>query len=599
MVRLSKKQLRDKVAYAYHYMEPGNNATKSLMDSNANVSNKNVSTLAAEMNKDIDVQVNRFALAQRIKTLFGKKVMKQFYKSLKNHEIYSHDESAIFSKPYCCAIDLHPFIENGMIPLGGDSKAPQHLASFCGSYINLIFAISSQFAGAVADVSFLGYFHYFAKKDFGATYLETNKTEVENAFQHIFYSLNQPAAARGYQSVFYNTSIFDKNYFDALFSQMLMPNGETLDWEGVNSLQHFFMKWFNAERTKALLTFPVITAAYLTENGKPKDEAFKKFLAQEMAEGNSFFHYNSDSVDSLASCCRLRNAIDKNQFAYTLGGTGIATGSKKVFSLNINRMVQDGRDILTEVSNLHKYLIAYDTILHDMQSKGMLPVYDAGYISLDKQYLTIGVNGVVEAAEYLGMDISYNPTYIKWLQELFGTILKGNAFGGEFYSQMLGRKIKFNTELVPAENLGHKFAQWDRKAKYVVPRDVYNSYLYRVEDNQLDFIDKLKIHGKEVLQFLDGGSACHLNFTEIPSAESWEKVIDLAAFYGCNYWTWNVRSTICNECGYISKFDRQVCEKCGSADVDWATRIIGYLKRITSFSEARQKEAGYRFYERP
>ena len=38
------------------------------------------------------------------------------------------------------------------------------------------------------------------------------------------------------------------------------------------------------------------------------------------------------------------------------------------------------------------------------------------------------------------------------------------------------------------------------------------------------------------------------------------------------------------------------CVKCGSTDVDYGTRVIGYLKRISNFSEARQREAGKRFY---
>jgi len=40
----------------------------------------------------------------------------------------------------------------------------------------------------------------------------------------------------------------------------------------------------------------------------------------------------------------------------------------------------------------------------------------------------------------------------------------------------------------------------------------------------------------------------------------------------------------------------EVCPKCGSEDLDYLTRIIGYLKRISSFSEARQTEAGIRYY---
>lgn len=598
MVKLSHSILKEKVDFAKRYMGEGNPSSLSEVDANANVERKNVATLAAEINKDTDVQINRFALGEKIEEMFGSEVRERYYRQLENHDIYAHDESSVFCKPYCVAIDLYPFIQKGMLPLGGDSQAPKHLDSFCGSYVNLIFSISSQFAGAVADVSFLTYFDYFARKDYGDNYLQTHTNLITNKFQHVLYTLNQPAAARGYQAVFYNTSIFDKYYFDSLFGNVYFPDGTNPKYESVAALQIFFMKWFNKERQKALLTFPVMTAAFQTEKGKAKDVAFKEFLAEEMSGGNSFFIYSSENIDSLSSCCRLKSNIVQNVFTYTLGGTGLATGSKKVFTINVNRLIQTGGQLLPLIDDLHKYLVAYDAILRDMQKAKMLPVYDAGFISLDKQYLTLGVNGIVEAAEYLGMDISYNEEYMQWVKAFLGGIKDKNQEDSKRYTEQYGHKIMFNTEFVPAENLGVKFAKWDKKAGLKVPRDCYNSYLYIVEDDSIDFIEKFKMHGEEVLQYLDGGSAYHLNLMEHPNKEAWLKIIDIATKYGCNYFTYNVRSTVCNKCGFISKQDKPRCVSCGSEDVDHATRIIGYLKRISSFSADRQKEAGLRFYHR-
>ncbi len=598
MVKLSKKQLKDKVAFAERYMGKGNNATKSLYDSNANVSSTNVSTLAAEINKDIDLQINRFYLGERIEKLFGKKAKKEYYKSLNNHEIYSHDETSIFCKAYCASINLYPFLSGGMLPLGGESKAPQHLASFCGSYVNLIFALSSQFAGAIGDSSFLTFFNYFAEKDYGKDYLNTNPTEIENAFQHIIYSISQPAAARGYQSCFWNISAFSKEYFDVLLGKTLMPNGELPNWENVNKLQKHFLTWFNKERTKAVLTFPVISIAMLTKDGKVVDTEFKEFIAKEMSDGNSFFIYTSDDVNSISQCCRLRSELDMNTFSYTLGSTGLDTGSKKVFTINVNRMIQDGRDVRTEVQKIHRYLVAYNEILYEMKEKGILPAYDAGYVTLEKQYLTVGVNGVVEAAEYLGYDINNNPAYLRWVKDLLSAISDENKKASKLYSEKFGKKIMFNTEFVPAENLGHKFSGWDRKDGYKVNRDIYNSYLYIVEDDSIDIFDKLAMQGKDVMQYLDGGAATHLNLQESPSAGTWLKIIDKATEYGNNYFCYNVRSTCCEDCGYISKKDLEKCPKCHSENVSYLTRVIGYLKKIKSFSAARQKEAGLRFYHK-
>ena len=305
MIKLSQKDLKDKENFFYSYMGmKKNNASLSEVDPNANVNNKNIATLGAEYNKDINVQVNRYILGERIEKLFGAELKQEYYRQLENYEIYSHDESTPGIRPYCVAIDLYPFINGGNISIGGSSKKPNNLQSFCGIYVNLIFLIASQFAGAVADVSFLTYFDYFARKDYGDDYLNTHKKEIENFFQQVIYTLNDPSVGRGNQAVFYNTSIFDKYYFESLFSKTVFPNFTNPKWESVNKLQKFFMSWFNQERTRAVLTFPVITAAgLLDENGIIKDLEFKEFITKEMSEGNSFFIYTSDTADSLASCC--------------------------------------------------------------------------------------------------------------------------------------------------------------------------------------------------------------------------------------------------------------------------------------------------------
>lgn len=596
MIRLSKKQLKEKREFVMKYMGGGNNATLSEVDPNANVSHKSVATLDGELNKDVTVQVNEYIHAEKIKELFGRKYQKRFINDLKNHVIYSHDCSSI--KPYCSAISLVPFIYNGASSLAGDSLAPKHLASFCGSYVNLMYSLAGGFSGALADVSLLTYFHYFAKKDYGDNYLKTNAKEVESFFQQIVYSLNSPAGARNHQSIFYNTSIFDRDYFEAMFGEAQYPDGASIIYEEVNKLQKFFMNWFGEERHKALLTFPVITASYLTKDGKAKDTEFVDFLAGQMAKGHSFFHYHSDNASALSSCCRLRNEVEMNQFAYSLGGTGMMTGSMKVITLNINRITQKGINLVEKVKDVHKYLIAYRVLMQEMEEAHLLPAYDEGYIALDKQYVTVGINGVVEAAEYLGYEITPNEDYLNWVKHFFGTISTQNKLGAKEYTEMLGRKVLINTEMVPAENLGVKFAKWDKRSGLKVPRDCYNSYLYRVEDDSIDFVDKFKMHGEEVLKYLDGGSAVHQNFNEIPTKGTWLKIIQKAIDTGSSYWTYNVKSTCCNSCGYIDMNTRQTCSKCGSTDVDYLTRVIGYLKKIKSFSAARQKEAGLRFYHK-
>ena len=444
----------------------------------------------------------------------------------------------------------------------------------------------------MATVEFLTYFDYFARKEFGDDYLETHQKAIENHLQHVVYALNQPAAARGYQSVFWNISIFDQYYFDSMFADFVFPDFSKANWSTVDKLQNFFLTWINSEREKAVLTFPVITAAMLTKDGACKDREFAKNLAAEKAQGNSFFIYLSDSADSLASCCRLRNEIVDNTFSFTLGAGGVATGSINVITMNMNRLQQDGRDLKTEIEKIQKYQVAYRKLMEDYLAQGALSVYDAGFITLDKQFLTIGINGMAEAAEYAGFTVGNNQEYKDFVADNLQVIFNANKVAKQEYGYM------FNTEFVPAENLGVKNAKWDSKDGYVTKRDCYNSYFYLVEDNDCNHLDKLVLHGREINQYLDGGSALHLNLDESLSTDAYVKLFDAAAKTGCNYFCVNVKITICNQCDHIDKRTLTSCSSCNSTDVDHGTRVIGYLKRVTSFSNDRQNEHSLRHYHR-
>ena len=615
-VKLTQKQIENKIEFIKDYTHAENPASGSKLDANANVTVKNLTSLACELNKDINIQVNRKILYNKISKLFDTDLADEYIRQLEEHEIYAHDETSL--APYCTAISMYPFITDGMKSLGGESAAPKHLHSFCGSFVNLIYAISCQFAGAVATVEWLMYFDWFARKDYGDNYLKTNKKEITDLLQQVIYCLNQPAGARNYQSTFWNISLFDKNYFDSLFGTFYFPDGTQPSWKSLQKLQNFFMKWFNEERTKALLTFPVVTAAMLVNDDKPVDEQFARDRAQDLAEGNSFFIYESNSVDSLSSCCRLRNELSDNEFSYSLGAGGVKSGSINVITINFNRLIQNvsksymiekeiNKDtmlkehmaelteriykaIQVQVEKIHKYQVSYRSIMESYKAHRMLPVYDAGFIDLDKQFLTTGINGLVEGCEYLGFEISDNEKYKNFVSGALKVTYDADKAGKAKFG------YKFNVEYVPGESIGVKHARWDKEAGLDVPRDCYNSYFYKVEDETLNEIDKFRMHGGDMVKYLDGGSALHLNLKDYPDAEQYYKMMCIAAKEGCNYWTTNVAITICESCGHIDKHTLDKCPACGSTSISYATRIIGYLKKISSFSKGRQIEAAKRFY---
>ena len=604
------REVKEKVDFLINYCNAKNAATGSKYDANANVEKKNIATLIGELPKSSFIRLNRRMLSDRIRDMYGKELADKYLHLLNNHFIYKNDETSMAN--YCASITMYPWLLAGTKGIGGNATQPTNLKSFCGGFINMVFMVSSMLSGACATPEFLMYLNYFIGLEYGTDYYKdperivdlsvkqrTVDKMVTDCFEQVVYSINQPCGARNYQSVFWNISYYDSYYFQSLFSEFRFPDGSRPDWDSLNWLQKRFMRWFNRERTKSVLTFPVETMALLSKDGDILDAEYADFTAEMYAEGHSFFTYVSDNADSLSSCCRLRNEIQDNGFSYTLGAGGVSTGSKSVLTINLNRCIQYAHkqdvpylQFLEGIVDLvHKVQIAYNENLKYLNEKGMLPLFDAGYIAMSRQYLTIGINGLVEAAEYLGIPINDNERYRKFVEEVLGLIERYNI-------RYRKKDLLFNCEMIPAENVGVKHAKWDREDGYQVNRDCYNSYFYVVEDDSLNVMDKFRLHGRHYVQHLTGGSALHMNLEEHLSKSQYRQLLRVAAIEGCNYFTFNIPNTICNDCGHIDKRYLKECPQCHSTHVDYLTRVIGYMKRVTNFSEARQKEAHRRFYSK-
>lgn len=602
------RETLSKLEFLAEYCEAANAATGSKYDANANVEHKNIATLIGELPKSNFIRLNRRLLTDRIKKMYGKELANEYVDKLNHHFIYKNDETSLAN--YCASITMYPWLIGGTTSIGGNSTAPTNLKSFCGGFVNMVFMVSSMLSGACATPEFLMYMNYFIGLEYGKDYYKNADKVVDlslkqrtidkiitDCFEQIVYSINQPTGARNYQAVFWNVAYYDKYYFESIFGNFYFPDGSQPDWNSLSWLQKRFMTWFNTERTKAVLTFPVETMALLTKDGECMDKEWGDFTAEMYSKGHSFFTYMSDNADSLSSCCRLRNEITDNGFSYTLGAGGVSTGSKSVLTVNLNRCIQyavnnnlDYKEYLGEIVDLcHKVQLAYNENLKNLQEHGMLPLFDAGYINISRQYLTIGINGLVEAAEFMGLKITPNDEYRDFVQGVLGVIEKYNK-------KYRSKDVMFNCEMIPAENVGVKHAKWDREDGYFVPRDCYNSYFYVVEDDSLNIIDKFKLHGAPYIEHLTGGSALHMNLEEHLSKQQYAQLLKIAAKEGCNYFTFNIPNTICNDCGTIDKRYLHECPHCHSKNVDYLTRIIGYLKRVSNFSQARQEEAARRYY---
>lgn len=602
------------------------NTANATIDDNSNVGCKNIGVLNAESHKPDNIEISRGMVTEKLRKLYPDFDAKSYIKDLSHHIIYKHDESSFAGAiaPYCTSVTMFPFLLNGIRDLGGLSAAPRNIDSFCGMFCNFIFAVSGQYAGAVATSEFLLYFTYFAKKEWGDDFYtrpdtvisanssreKTIRSQIHQYFQQVVYTINQPAANRGMQSAFWNVSYFDKPFFDGMFGDFYFPDMTQPDWESLKWIQKEFMMWFNAERLRTMLTFPVESATLLYKDGAFQDQDMFDFVCDEYARGHSFFTYISDSVDSLSSCCRLKNKLQTKEFNFTNGNIGVQTGSKSVITLNLSRIVQDwykttDGSTFTEdkydslkkylddiLERVYKYHTAYNECLWDVYDADLLPVYKAGFIDLNKQYLTIGINGLNQAAEFLGLDCTINQQYAKFCQEVFGEIKRQNTL----HKIVDGpHKLTFNTECVPAESLAVKNFNWDKQDGYWTPSDVnlYTSYIYKPNDSRNSVLDRIKLHGSDYIgDYLDGGSAAHINLDKHLSSEQYHDILTYSAKVGCTYITFNIPNAQCanKDCGFIAKQPFDVCPKCGDTHVIYYDRIIGYMTAVSKWSAPRQVE---------
>lgn len=628
--------IKERLDYMDKYSKSVDNAaTSSETDANANVSMKNVANLESEVYKTTNRIIQRQRMKDKLNELFPE-VSKQYEKDLNHHIIYTHDEATTpVVKQYCMAVSLYPLMIEGVGNIDGVTPGPPNdLSSFSGQITNLAFLLASQCKGAVAFGEYFVVLNYYVRMEFGkewfrmldypstSSYCKQPRTiedSIKKAFKQFVWGINQPAQNRAYQSPFTNISYYDKTYYESLFKDFYYPDGTQPTWEEVNILQRMFMKWFNQLRLKQVLTFPVETLAMVHDGNDIVDKEYKDLCAEMYAEGHSFFTYISDSADSLASCCRLRNELAENTFNPTSGLTGVMTGSCNVITLNINRILQDYwrlrkgdhidspiyerdfydrfADYLSEIlERVYKYHIAYKTMLYDLEDKKMFAASNGGYISISKLYSTIGINGLNEAARFMGLEVSNNKEYLRFLQLILGNVKEQNK---KHSINDANRPFLFNSEVVPAEGLGGKNYKWDFLDGYWVPKDtnLYNSYFYNAHDNT-SVLDKFILHGRQTSQYCDGGSALHCNLDAHLSKEQYIKLIDFAIQEGTNYFTFNIPNSKCESCGHIVKAPIIKCPKCGGEDITQYTRVIGYLRPIKAFGFDRLIEAGKRVYSK-
>ena len=632
--RLDHKQarfIRGRIDYMDDYANSNNNAsTSSETDDNANVTMKNVANLEGEVYKVTNRRIHRQRLKDKINEQNpGEDLGKQYIEDLEHWVIYTNDEaSSPVVKPYCMAATLYPLMTEGVGKIDGVTPSePDDIRSFSGQVTNLTFLLSASAKGAIALGDYIIALNYYVIAEFGLKWYEkldvvitnehslkpmTIKRAIRKGMKHFIYGVNQPAGNRSYNSPFSNISYYDKTYFKSIFEDFYYPDGTQPEWKAIDVLQRIFMELHRELRLIKPLTFPVTTMAMVHDGHDVIDKEYKELCAEEWAKGGSFFCYLSNNPSALASCCRVLNEMQENTFSSTTGLTGIMTGSCNVITLNINRIVQDwckeiggvptvGNQydslkfyLIKILERVYKYHIAYKTMLYDLEDKGMFAPSNGGYIYMKKLYSTIGILGYCEAAQFLGMKVSNNKEYIEFLQLICGTIKEQNKLHSIHDKK---RPFLFNSEAIPGESLGVKLYEHDKKDGYWVPenQNLYNSYFYNPWDNT-SILDKFILHGKQIAPYMDGGQALHANLDAHLTKNQYLKLIDFAIEQGTNYFTFNIPISECKNCGHVVNAPVQECPKCGSKNIDYWTRIIGYLRPVSAFSNPRKIEQKKRVY---
>lgn len=641
--RLEHKQarfIRERIDYMDTYANSGENAsTASETDANANVTMKNVANLEGEVYKVTNRRIQRQRMKDKLNELFPEEddLGKQYIKDLENWIIYTHDEaSSPVLKPYCMAATLYPLMMDGVGKIDGVTPTPPNdIQSFSGQVTNLVFLLSASAKGAIALGDYFIALNYYVIAEYGPKWYDkldvntttehclkpiTIKRAIRKGMKQFIYGVNQPAGNRSYNSPFSNVSFYDKTYFESIFDNFYYPDGTQPEWKAIDTLQRIFMELHRELRLIKPLTFPVTTFAMVHDGTDVIDKEYKDLCADEWAKGGSFFCYLSNNPSALASCCRVLNEMQENTFSSTTGLTGIMTGSCNVITLNINRIVQDWYKNHMDNSNwikspkvntnaqwtslknylinilerVYKYHIVYKTMLYDLEDKGMFSPSNGGYIYMKKLYSTIGLIGYTEAAQFLGLKVSNNPEYIEFLKLVFGLVKEQNKLHSIRDKK---RPILFNSEAIPGEGLGVKLYEHDKKDGYWVPenQNLYNCYFYNPWDNT-SILDKFVLHGKQVASFCDGGQALHANLDEHLSKAQYTKLIDFAIQEGTNYFTFNIPISECKNCGHVVNAPIEKCPLCGSENIDYWTRIIGYLRPVSAFSAPRRIEQKNRVY---
>ena len=570
------------------------------IDSNANASSKDIASFRSEKGKSIDKVIAANKIFYEIKKKYGLKTAKEWLETEYTGGFYLHDFPSTTYVPYCYAYDLGRLAREGLFFLNNyNSQPPKHLTTFIDDVIEYISFMSNRSSGAVGIPNILVWTYYFWKKDCESGFIINNPDYyVRQSFQKLIYRLNQPFM-RIDQSAFVNVSIFDKEYYEALFGGLEFPDGSfAIDYtEEFIEHQKIFMEVVSKIRQENMFTFPVLTYSLLYKDGKFADEEFARWCSDHNCKWNDSNFFVSGDVTTLSNCCRLLSDTSKLKgFINSIGGTALSIGSVKVNTINLVHIFYELGEEVTEKKYLNllkkrttlccKALDRVRYIIQRNIEKGLLPNYCNGGIEMDKQYCTVGILGLYETMEkfgYIETDEFGNKFYTE----------KGMDFASKIFDVLNETKdnftdeYSFNIESVPAEQAAVKLC-----AKDNILYDVCDNFIY--SNQWIPLTEKCTINEKiRTSAILDnkcsGGAIAHINIdNNFPNTDMAWDMLNYIASQGVIYFCYNTKINVCkNHHGFV---DSDICPECGEKACDTYQRVVGFLTPSKSYSKERFRE---------
>ncbi len=576
------------------------NVADVTIDANANASSKDIASFRTEKGKSIDKVIAANKIFYEIKKKYGLKTAKEWLETEYTGGFYLHDFPSTTYVPYCYAYDLSRLATEGLFFLKNyNSQPPKHLTTFIDDVIEFISFMSNRSSGAVGIPNILVWTYYFWKKDCENGFIINNPDYyIRQSFQKLIYRLNQPFM-RIDQSAFVNVSIFDREYYEALFGGLEFPDG-TFAIDYVDEFiehQKIFMEVVSKIRQENMFTFPVLTYSLLYKDGKFVDEEFARWCSDHNCKWNDSNFFVSGDVTTLSNCCRLLSDTSKLKgFINSIGGTALSIGSVKVNTINLVHIFYELGEDVSEKKYLNllkkrttlccKVLDRVRYVIQRNIEKGLLPNYCDGGIEMDKQYCTVGILGLYETMEkfgYIETDEFGNKFYTE----------KGMDFAGKIFDVLNETKdnftdeYSFNIESVPAEQAAVKLC-----AKDNILFDVHDNFIY--SNQWIPLTEKCTINEKiRTSAILDnkcsGGAIAHINIdNNFPNSDMAWDMLNYIASQGVIYFCYNTKINVCkNHHGFV---DADICPECGEHACDTYQRVVGFLTPSKSYSKERFKE---------